>query len=135
MVQSKEITETRTLKHVLSAEEKADLSGNMARAIERISSLQSELKAISAEFKSKIAAEEMVAQDAARAVNNGWVMQPVKCVTKPAVGRPFMETWRTDTWELIAVREMTEAERQENLPLEAPSQNVEFVDAPDGGIL
>lgn len=107
--------EERNLTVVLTAEEAAQRSYQMAHAIEEIDAIEyeSKLKATKAKNKIKDLRKEVV--KLGRAVLTGTEPRMIECSWNRDEDRQVMELYRQDTGVMVDSRAMTEPERQRKL--------------------
>lgn len=107
--------ETQTLKCILTETEIKQAGDLMARADgERVDS-EAVLKSLSAQYKAKIAAAEAVVGAEAAKIRTGYEFRPVEVKVEFDHDRGTVEKFRTDTFECIESRRMTEYEAQRKI--------------------
>ena len=105
-------------KCVLTGDETVERSKEMAQLMSEIGNIETDLKAVVQEFKSRIAGKEARLGTLARNVQNGFEFRTVPCTRHfdYALGR--VEEFRSDTGERVSHRAMTDEERQQDLGFE-----------------
>lgn len=107
--------EERNLTVVLTAEEAAQRSYQMAHAIEEIDSIEYEAKLKATKAKNKIKDLRKDVVKLGRAVLTGTEPRMIECTWNRDEDRQVMELYRTDTGTMVDSRAMTEPERQRKL--------------------
>lgn len=106
----------RHLKCILTEVELKKAGEDMAQAYLDLSSEQDGLKAAQAQFKAKIAGFEAAIGLYANKIQNGYEFRQVECESREADFT--IETYRTDTGEVIEIRPMTKDEQQRKFDFE-----------------
>jgi hypothetical protein len=108
-------TEIQTLKCILTAPEIKTAGDLMAQADgERVDS-EAVLRSISAQYKAKIAAAEAVVSSEASKIRTGYEFRAVEVKVEFDHAKGTVEKFRTDTFECIEQRRMTEYEAQRTI--------------------
>ena len=108
-------TETQTLKCILTETEIKAAGDLMARADGERVDAESTLKSVSAQYKAKIASAEAVVSAEASKIRSGYEFRPVEVRVEYDHDRGTVEKFRTDTFECIESRRMTEYEAQRKI--------------------
>lgn len=116
---------SRQLRVTYTDAARLELGRQLADVHQALAQTNSDLDSIKTDFKARITAHEAKITDLSTKVSNGWRMEEVKCVwtmDKPTKGEKTLK--RLDTDEDVEVVEMTNADKQAELPLEAPKPEV-----------
>jgi hypothetical protein len=107
----------RTLKCVLTNQERVELANRQSQAIEELASQKEELDTIKAQYKAKITALEGEVAGSARIINAGYQMKNVDCRVYRDFNRRVVMIFRQDTdpEEMVEQRAMTTDELQRKL--------------------
>lgn len=126
--------EVMYLKYTFSSEERLRMGDELASAHNRIESIETEEAVVKAQFKERKASVEQSVTSLSRNLSTGFEMRNIEVRLDwdtPNVNE--VQYVRTDTGEVVKTRPFTEAERQQDLPLEADQsqENIaEFFQAP-----
>lgn len=107
----------KTLKCVLTEAELLTAARAMADAQSKVADLEDELDQFKAQNKGKLTAEESIASAKGSIIRCGYEFREVDCDIVSDHKTGMVTTMRNDTHEVIESREMTEAEKQQRLPL------------------
>jgi len=105
----------RSLPVHLTDEEKERLTQDLIRRLDVIEDIEDRRKASNDEYKSQIKRESVNCGQLRRDLKNGYRMEEVKCEETMDWENGVVVTKRTDTYEVVSEREITEAERQMRL--------------------
>lgn len=111
----------RILRVNLTNEQRLEFGKQLAEVHNNLTQINSDFDRVKAEFKSKISAEESKVVDLAGKVSSGYVMQDVKCrweMDQPKAGWKRLVRLDIEPHPEIEVFEMTDADKQADLPLE-----------------
>ena len=112
------IKSKRWLRYDFKQNEIVDQSKALAQNIERVATLDSELDSIKATYKAKIGSAESHITLLSQAVNKGYEMRDIECITEMhAPKNGWKTTSRVDTGEIVETEKMDAHEMQEQLPL------------------
>lgn len=116
--QDREVVKIKeTLRCQLTAPEKAGLSETMTQAIMEKEDSEESLKAVKAQFKSDIAAQDATIKACAQKLNAGFEMRQVDCHLIRDYRDNTIRVIRLDTMAQVSERTMTMDERQRGLDL------------------
>lgn len=107
--------ESRDIEHKLTAEDKAALADKMARQVHLIGDYELRKKAEADHYNGKIKEANTRLKELADQESTGYERRVVSVQIDFNYTDGQVYVYRTDTWELIEVRLMTEAERQRSL--------------------
>lgn len=113
---------TRVVRLFYTDAERLELGRKLAEERNAVAQITADNDRVKTEFKSRITAHEASIADLANKVSSGYRMESTKCLwslDQPAGGKK--ELRRLDTSEVIETSEMTEADKQSLLPLDAPA--------------
>lgn len=125
-----EAKEKRSLRCDLKPQEINELGRANAQLGQDIDRLEDSKKASAEQYKANITEKEARRRANETSIRNGWVERDVDCVwefevagvdagTKEKVFHPEKKTlFRSDTGEVVEIRDITEGERQMALPLD-----------------
>lgn len=103
---------TKYLKYEFTETEMKEMSANMARATIENRNAADELKAVQAQFKSRIESAKNQADELARKIDQGYEYRNTECRVERDFAAVKVRVYRTDTGEMIESRDMTAKERQ-----------------------
>lgn len=106
------IPEMRQLKHVLTADENADLGQQLSRAIRGQQETLDEKAEVMAEFSQRVKAGTARINELANALNQGYHMREVYCQRIIDFTAGKVRIKRIDTGDIVEEREMRDDERQ-----------------------
>jgi len=104
--------EARSLKCVLTEEEKQKISRNLARDTMALHNLELEKKSVMSSYKDKADKAQLAVNISARLINDGYDFREVDCEVVRDYGEKIIYWIRTDTGETVESREMTRSELQ-----------------------
>src|ERR1700677_2074671 len=114
---------TEYLRHTFTSEERLRMGEELAQAHNRLASIADEESVVRAKFKERKATIEQSIGSLSLDLSNGWTMQNVECSVHYAEPNPLEVTYRRiDTGAVVKTRAMTADERQQELPLEPPTE-------------
>lgn len=111
----KKFKTTQTLKVRLTDVEILEYADQMARAIDNLTQLEEEKKAVADSYKAKVTEAEATVQRITNLVRNKYDYRPVDCEQTMDNNTGTAKTIRLDTGELIEDRMLTYNERQGSL--------------------
>lgn len=106
-------------KVVFTRDQRAELALELARANQSMSELEAQRKQVAAAIKAQIEEQSATVQRLARFVNDGYEFKNVNCTVLldyPQKGQKTIQ--RDDTFEVVRVIAMTDADRQQALKFE-----------------
>lgn len=112
--------EVMYLKYTFSSDERLRMGDDLASAHNRIESIETEEAVVKAQFKERKASVEQSVTSLSRNLSTGFEMRNIDVRLDwdtPNVNE--VQYVRTDTGEVVKTRPFTEAERQQDLPLDA----------------
>ena len=115
-------TTTKHLRHDFTPDELAELGAKLADQYDEHRNIEEELNAVKADFKERTLCAEREIGRLSRLIKARFDMRGIECRyewNKPDSG--VVQIVRIDTGELVQERPMSDDERQEELPLEAPT--------------
>jgi len=104
--------EVRYLKYAYTDSEKKEMAGRLSRATIEAREAGDELKAVQAQFKSRIESAKNQANDLAQKIEQGYEFRNIDCRIKRDYAHGKICIYRLDTDEMIESRDMTVKERQ-----------------------
>lgn len=116
---------TRSLRCLLSDEEKAQRAERAAHLVARIESMRDEAKAEAGQRKAQIQQAEADLKAVSGEYRNGAVFRDVECEERFIYRLGKVETVRMDWEELIGERPMSEFERQTDLGFDAVGEEID----------
>ena len=108
---------TEFLKYFFTEAERAEASNAMAQAYLRRQVLEEELTHIKAQYKSDTTKLDAEISDNARKLNSGYEMRNTDCYAFMDRDKKVVIIRRSDTGEVVKMREMSTSELQMELPL------------------
>ena len=111
---------TRILRYTYTDPERLELGKALAQVHNELGQTNTDFDRVKAEFKSKISAHEAKIQDLSNKVSTGYDMRETKCrwnLDEPKKGKKTLVRLDTAKEEIVEVTEMTDADRQVDLPL------------------
>ena len=118
---------TEYVKHVFTDSEKIQMGVELAAAYNNLTAIDEEEQVVKAKFKERKSTIEQSVGSLSRDLGNGWTMQNCECRLEYDSPNPFEVSYiRIDNGEVVKTRPMTEAERQIDLPLDAPKTQDEL---------
>lgn len=103
----------------LTDQEKIAAGKELAETTNRLTELENDKSRVVSDFKAKITAEEAQVAMISNKVRSGYEFRDVECVVTYDTPKPGQkEIVRLDTKEVVRVEQMSEAEKQRDLPLE-----------------
>lgn len=120
-----------TLKCVLTDDELQQKGAQLADAIDEVTRLEADLASIKTQFKAKIDGATAKANGLASTIRSKAEYRAVKCERVFDFKGGLVREFRLDTSEQTNVRQMTNDDRQQHLPLE--ERTVEAAGKPDTG--
>jgi DUF1365 family protein len=99
----------------LTQTEMLDKAKELSRANQDIVSLESSMKSMASEFKSKIQGKEAEIDILSQAISNGYEYRPVECYWDYDWKGGKKHLVRTDTGESVRVEDISQSERQGRL--------------------
>jgi hypothetical protein len=108
-------TETQSLKCILTPDEIKKAGDLMARAEGERTDAESTLKSVQAQYKAKIASAEAAMGAEASKIRSGYEFRTVEVLVEFDHSRGTVEKVRTDTFECIESRRMTDYEAQRKI--------------------
>jgi hypothetical protein len=115
--------EARSLKCILTEDEKQKISKNLARDTMALHNLELEKKSVMSSYKDKADKAQLAVNISARLINDGYDFREVDCEVVRDYGQKVVYYVRTDTGETVETREMTRSELQ--LRLQDAPRNAE----------
>lgn len=103
------------VKYVFSEGEKKLIAAEMAQQVADLNQKEDDKKAIMSDLKSQIDRLQAEVNNAATNLNNGYEMRSIKCEHVPDYKRGVWKVTRTDNFEVIKERPMSEADLQRSL--------------------
>lgn len=109
---------TRVVRVIYTDPERLDLGRKLAEAHGAMSQIEADFDMVKTSFKSKTAAKEAEIADLSTKVSTGFRLEPVKCLWEMDQPKPMKKQLRrVDTSEVIETEDMTERDKQVDLPL------------------
>jgi len=109
------------LPHDHSPELQREMGIELARLIEKIDGLETELETIKADFKGRIKVEMDAAAIVAKRLNKGFDTEPTPCEEHHDYDRLLVRIIRVDTGDIIKERAMTPSEQQQEIQFRHPA--------------
>ena len=103
---------TRMLKHKFSIEELRDLAEMESRAVQDRQKRVLELKSVSAQYKSEIAALDTSIASAAEKYTSGFEVREIECEQTKNFKEGRFKVIRQDTFEIVEDRKLKDSELQ-----------------------
>ena len=103
------------LKIVLTKEQMLECGGELAKMLDRVDTLEADMKAQASHFKSQIAEVTAQADQVRDKVRNGYMYGPIDCVEVMNNTTGMAHKVRTDDMTVIVDRKLTASERQGKL--------------------
>lgn len=108
------------IRHTFTADERLKMGDELAQAFNRMADIETEESVLKAQIKERKSQVEQTISKYSRELSNGFTMMTVECRLEwdtPNVNE--VSYVRVDTGEVVKTRPFTEAERQQDLPLDA----------------
>jgi hypothetical protein len=112
----------RSLPVNLSDDEKEQRTQDLIRRLDVVEDIEEKRKATNDEYKSQIKRELVNISTLRRELKQGYTMEEVKCEDNVDWGNGVVITRRTDNYEVVSEREITETERQMRLDDQAEAE-------------
>lgn len=110
---------TEYIRHTFTSDERLKMGDELAQAHNRMAEIEDEEQVIKSQIKERKAQVEQTVSKLSRELANGFTMQNVECRLDWDSPNPNEVSYvRTDTGEVVKTRPFTEAERQQDLPLD-----------------
>lgn len=116
--------ETRSIKHILTEEEKKNISCEMAKAILEEDEVEDSLKSIKSQFNAKLEGIRASIKSYAEKIRSGYEFHQVVCEVRKDYKLGLVSLINSETGEMVEERKMTKSERQLELGLSSVSENV-----------
>lgn len=110
---------TRTLKCNLTSQEVLDRSADLTNTMDELANIEQEFASAKEQFKARASESEAKVQRLKCEVRDRYVHRPVACERIHDYEAGTVEIIRTDLYERVEVRPMTQEERQTELELAA----------------
>lgn len=117
-------TDTISMKHEYSDPELAQLSRDIANALNRRSSLETEFDSVKQDYRAQITAQDALVSSLSARVSSGFEMQPVKCILFDERPAGYRLVVRLDTGHVYRRRKLDPEERQMKITDQAPPEYV-----------
>ena len=109
------------VKYELSEEEKRELASIMAMKLLEVDDIEAQKKSVMTTFKERIEAAQYSARTAAQQIKDGYEMRDVECRVEKDFIRGTIRYVRTDTFEEVRSKKMSQEEKQMHLDDALPS--------------
>lgn len=121
---SKEVKESCRV--TLTTEQLLESGRELASAQAEIRQLEDDFKSVRDEWKSRISSVEARITALSGRISRGYEFKPVACLVHFDMPEPGLKTCeRKDTCERVWVKEMTEEDKQMDLPMVIPADQVQ----------
>lgn len=117
-------TDSISMKHLYNDPELAQLSRDIANALNRRSSLEAEFDSVKQDFKAQITAQEALVASLSARVSSGFEMQSIKCLLLDERPAGYRLVVRLDTGHVYRRRKLDPEERQMKITDQAPPEYV-----------
>lgn len=128
-----EIKETRSLAVVLTEEELRAKGLQLANKVTELDTTKQDLQDYQAGMKKVIKSIEDSISSLTMVVKSGKEYRDVECVDRHNAKLMTVETYRTDTWEMVETRQMSHSERQLQMfpPMKGETEKAEKAESHD----